>query len=249
MDNNRQPLSYTCIEGDYCEPIVLHLKELRNRLISILFIMFIFVVIFYPFSSNVIQYFWHIFLGSNTQMTVYSPLEWIYSRIEISLLLGFALTFPFTLYELFKFASRGLHPNEKNFIKNIVPTSFIFFIMGSIFAIYLIMPLFFKYILISADSIADSQISVQQSISIMVMLIAGIGLVFQIPVLMLFAIKMNIVQPNTLRKLRLVVYVSFITFLLFISPDPIFIAQLVCAILLVILFEFGLLLTKLVDIY
>lgn len=245
MEYNNKPLSDVCIEGDYCEPVILHLKELRNRLMLIAVAMFFFTLIFYPISDDIIKYFWHIFLGINTEMSVYTPLEWIYSRIEISCLLALSLTFPFTFYEIFKFASRGLHPHEKKFIKNIIPTTFIFFLVGSLFAIYLIIPLFFKYVIVSSDTIANSQISVQQTISVMVLLIAGIGLVFQIPVIMLFALKMKIIKTSTLYKMRLVIYASFGTFLLFVSPDPMFIAQLICAVLVVILFEFGLLFAKL----
>jgi sec-independent protein translocase protein TatC len=61
---------------------------------------------------------------------------------------------------------------------------------------------------------------------------------------MFFATRMQIIRRQTLRKMRLLVYASLLTLSLFITPDPTFIAQLVCAVLLVVLFEIGLLVSK-----
>lgn len=244
MKNEKDIANKTGVDGDYNEPALLHLTELRNRLLVVIIAMFVFMLVSYPVSGYIMKYVWNMFLGSSTEMAVYSPLEWIYARLEVSFLLAIACTFPFLFYEMFRFAARGLYPNERKFIRSIVPVSFIFFVAGAIVSIHFIMPLMFKYIILSSDTVAESQISVKQTISIAVTLIAGAGLVFQIPVIMFFAVKMKLIRRATLRKMRIVVYTSFLTFALFLSPDPTFIAQLVCACLLVVLFEVGLLFSR-----
>ncbi|OPY16153.1 MAG: twin-arginine protein translocation system subunit TatC [Methanomethylovorans sp. PtaU1.Bin073] len=244
MKNEKDIANKTGVAGDYTEPAISHLAELRNRLMVVIIAMFVFMLVSYPVSGYLMKYVWNMFLGSSTEMAIYSPLEWIYARLEVSFLLAIAFTFPFLFYEMFRFAARGLYPNERKFIKSIVPASFLFFLAGSIVAVNFIMPLMFKYIILSSDTVAQSQISVKQTISIAVTLIAGAGLVFQIPVIMFFAVKMQLIRRETLRKMRILVYTSFFTFILFLSPDPTFIAQLVCACLLVILFEIGLLFSR-----
>ncbi len=244
MKNEKDIANKTGVDGDYNEPALLHLTELRNRLLVVIIAMFVFMLVSYPVSGYIMKYVWNMFLGSSTEMAVYSPLEWVYARLEVSFLLAIACTFPFLFYEMFRFAARGLYPNERRFIRSIVPVSFIFFVAGAIVSIHFIMPLMFKYIILSSDTVAESQISVKQTISIAVTLIAGAGLVFQIPVIMFFAVKMKLIRRATLRKMRIVVYTSFLTFALFLSPDPTFIAQLVCACLLVVLFEVGLLFSR-----
>jgi sec-independent protein translocase protein TatC len=244
MINEKDIANKTGVDGDYHEPALLHLTELRNRLLVVIIAMFVFMLVSYPVSGYIMKYVWNMFLGSSTEMAVYSPLEWVYARLEVSFLLAIACTFPFLFYEMFRFAARGLYPNERRFIRSIVPVSFLFFVAGAIVSIHFIMPLMFKYIILSSDTVAESQISVKQTISIAVTLIAGAGLVFQIPVIMFFAVKMKLIRRATLRKMRIVVYTSFLTFALFLSPDPTFIAQLVCACLLVVLFEVGLLFSR-----
>jgi len=242
--NKKDLASKSGVDGDYSEHVNSHLKELRSRFAIILFVMFIFVAISYPFSEYIVQYAWNTFLSKNIEMTIYSPFEWIFARMKVSLLISFAFTFPLFFYEMFRFAARGMYPNERKFIRNIVPVSFIFFIFGASIALFFIMPLMFNYIILSSDIIADNQIAVKQTISIAVTFMAGSGLVFQIPLLMHFATRMNIITRHTLRKMRVLVYASLLTFSLFLSPDPTFIAQLVCAFLLVVLFEIGLLVSK-----
>jgi sec-independent protein translocase protein TatC len=168
----------------------------------------------------------------------------MFARIKIALLIEIAFTFPFAFYELFRFAARGLYPNERKFIKSVVPISFLFFIAGAAIALVFIMPLLFNFVILSSDTVAENQISVKQTVSVAVTLLAGTGLVFQIPVLMFFATRMQIIRRHTLKKMRVLVYASLLTLSLFITPDPTFIAQLVCAVLLVVLFEIGLLVSK-----
>jgi sec-independent protein translocase protein TatC len=102
----------------------------------------------------------------------------------------------------------------------------------------------FDYIILTSESVAENQISVKQTVSMAITLMAGTGLVFQVPVLMFFATRMQLIRHATLKKMRLVVYASLLTFSLFITPDPTFIAQLVCAVLLTLLFEIGLLVSR-----
>lgn len=232
------------VSGDYSEHVRYHLKELRNRLAIIVGAMILCVLIAYPFTEYLLTHAWSMFLGEQVGMNIYTPFEWMFARIKIALLIALAFTFPFTFYELFRFASRGLYPNERKFIKSVVPISFLFFIAGAAIALVFILPLMFNYIILSSDTVAENQISVKQTVSVAVTLIAGTGLVFQIPVLMFFATRMQIIRRQTLRKMRLLVYASLLTLSLFITPDPTFIAQLVCAVLLVVLFEIGLLVSK-----
>ncbi|WP_406661618.1 twin-arginine translocase subunit TatC [Methanolobus sp. ZRKC3] len=232
------------VDGDYIEPAKLHLKELRNRFIRIVFAMFVFIAVFYPFSESIIQHAWNMFIGAGIEMTIYSPLEWMFTKVKVSFLLALACVFPLFFYEMFRFAARGMYPNERRFIKSTLPVSFVFFIFGVTIALVFIMPLMFDYIILSSDTIADNQISVKQTISVAITLMAGFGLVFQVPVLMYFATRMGIIQKKTLRKMRILVYASLLTFALFLSPDPTFIAQLVSAALLIVLFEIGLLISR-----
>jgi len=74
----------------------------------------------------------------------------------------------------------------------------------------------------------------------------GFGVVFQVPLIILFAIRMGLVKRKTLADSRLVVYGLLAGFAVFISPDPTMLSQLIVGITLVVLFEMSLLLARLI---
>jgi sec-independent protein translocase protein TatC len=222
-----------------------HLKELQKRIIRILVVLFISICFIYPFSGEIIRTTWIRLIPVEFAMTVYSPLEWIFVKMKLSLVLSSLIATPIIIYEMFMFAARGLYPNEKCFLKKIVPLSFILFLLGSTIALFLVLPLLLKQIIFYSNDIAVAQVSVQKTFSVVTTLIIGFGFVFQIPLLMLCAIKMDLVNHNTLCKQRIIVYSTFLGFSTFLSPDPTFIAQFICMLMLVVLFEIGLILSKL----
>jgi sec-independent protein translocase protein TatC len=103
----------------------------------------------------------------------------------------------------------------------------------------------FKYILLYSGDMATAQLSVQSTLSAVTTILAGFGIVFQLPLLVVFAVKMGLVEYQTLKKQRVLVYSIILAVSLFLSPDPTFIAQMVVALLLGFLFEFSLLLIRL----
>jgi sec-independent protein translocase protein TatC len=100
----------------------------------------------------------------------------------------------------------------------------------------------FKYILLYSGEMAIAQLSVQSTLSAVTTILSGFGIVFQLPLLVIFGVKMGLVKYQTLKKQRMLVYSAIIAFSLFLSPDPTFIAQIVVMLLMVVLFEFSLLL-------
>ena len=117
--------------------------------------------------------------------------------------------------------------------------------MGASIGYFLVLPIMFKYILFYSGDMATVQLSVQDPLAAVTTILAGFGIVFQLPLLVIFAIKMGLVKYETLKKQRILVYSGIMAFSLFLSPDPTFIAQIVVALLLAVLFEFSLLLVRL----
>ena len=239
-------MSYTSgVPGDMEEPLMVHLFEFRNRLAKVIICLILGVFIAYPFSANGMQLIWKDFLTSNVDLTAYSPLEWMLARLELSLVFALAITVPMLFYQLYAFAGKGLYPNEKRFFLKIIPVSFLLFIFGVAIGYFIVLPVMFKYILMFSGDMATAQLSVQETLSAVTTILAGFGIIFQLPLLVVSAVKLGLIKYQTLKKQRLVVYSAILAFSLFLSPDPTFIAQIVVALLLAVLFEFSLLLIRL----
>lgn len=238
--------SYTSgVPGDVEEPIVAHLIELRNRLAIVLIWLFLGIILSFPFSAKGMLLVWKEFISTDIYMTAYSPLEWTFARLKLCLVFALAISIPQLFYQLYRFAGKGLYPHEKRFFLKIIPASFLLFIFGTAIGYFIVLPVMFKYILLYSGDMATAQLSVQNTLSAVTTILAGFGLVFQLPLLVVFAVKMGLVEYQTLKKQRILVYSGIMAISLFLSPDPTFIAQIVVALLLGVLFEFSLLLVRL----
>ncbi|NPE30470.1 twin-arginine translocase subunit TatC [Methanococcoides sp. SA1] len=229
---------------DYDTPLAEHFGELRKRLFVVAIALFGLMMVAFPFSEIALKMVWANFIPQNIEMFVYSPLEWIFAKLKLSLVFSVAFTFPLFLYEMFKFASRGLYQHEKKFFLKIVPVSFLLFIIGGSLAYYIVLPLMFKYIIFYSTETAISQIAVQSVLAAVTNLILGFGLIFQVPLIIVFAIKMQIVKLEMLKRKRIFVYAAVLSLAVFMSPDPTFISQIIVAFVLAILFEIGLLIAR-----
>ena len=234
------------VEGDYKEHVVDHLRELRNRIIVTGAALLIGALVFYPFSGDVISYLWSQLIPENVIMSVYSPLEYLMTRMKLSIAFAICIFFPLLMYELFKFMSRGLYKNERRFLIRVVPLSFIMFLIGTSLAYFIVLPLLMEYVIFYSDQTAIAQIGLAETFNTIISLVLGFGFVFQIPLLMVSVIRMGIVDEKTLRKGRLVVYGGLIGFAFLIAPDPTMVSQLIAGVALVILFEISLILLKFV---
>lgn len=232
------------VETDYKEHIVDHLRELRNRLIVVIIVLSVATFFIYPFSGDIIRFLWDTLLPSGVIMSIYAPAEFLMTCLKLSVAISVGISFPVLMFELFKFMSRGLYKNEKKFLFKVVPASYILFLTGAGLAYFFILPVFMGYIIHYSDLSAMPQVSLTETINSVIVLVLGLGFVFQIPLLMVISMKMGIVQPSTLKKYRFTVYIALFSLGFFISPDPTFFAQVLVGIALVILFEISLILVK-----
>jgi sec-independent protein translocase protein TatC len=238
-------MSYSSgVPGDFEEPIVAHLVELRDRLAIVLVVLFLGIFVAYPFTSQGMLLIWKEFITPGVFMTAYSPLEWMFARLELSLVFALAIAVPLFFYQLYRFAGKGLYPNERRFFQKIIPASFLLFIAGIAIGYFLVLPVMFKYLLLYSGEMATAQLSVADTFSAVTTILIGFGIIFQLPLLVVFAVKMELVKYETLKKQRIIIYSAIMAFSLFLSPDPTFIAQIVVALLLAVLFEFSLLIIR-----
>lgn len=230
------------IPGDEEMPLVEHVKELRSRMITAAVPIAIITAIAFLFSGRLLQIIWKQTVP--VPMTVYSPMELIVTKLTLSLMVALFIGIPLLVYEGFMFVGKGLYANEKLFFIKVVPLSFILFLAGASLAYFAAVPLIFRYTILYSIDVANPQISVIKTISTIITLLLGFGLVFQFPLLLIFAIKMGLMKSEYLKGKRMIIYGALLAFALFVSPDPSAISALIVAAVLVVLFEFSLVIAR-----
>jgi sec-independent protein translocase protein TatC len=221
-----------------------HLRELRNRLVIVIGVTLALMAVVFPFSGGLVDAIIAHVVPSYVKITTYAPLELFKTRITVCFIVAVCVGFPLLVYEAFRFAAPGLYPAERRFLKVVFPFSLALFIAGASVAYLVTLPLFFGIVIGNGASVATPNLSLGETFGIVTNFMLGFGVVFQVPLVIMLAVRMRLVKRETLAKGRIGVYGILFAFAMFISPDPTFFSQLIVLAILAALFEVGLFLSK-----
>jgi sec-independent protein translocase protein TatC len=156
---------------------------------------------------------------------------------SVSFMMGLILAFPFVFWELWKFIRPALKANELKYARGIVFWSSLLFFIGVLFAYYIIAPFtinFFANYQLSPQF--KNIITITNYYDTMSDLIMGMGLVFELPVIVYFLSRIGILTPKLMRDKRRYAIVIIFFLAVIISPPDWFSCWLI-ALPLMLLFE------------
>ena len=156
---------------------------------------------------------------------------------SVSFMLGFILAFPYVFWEFWRFVKPALKQSELKFAKGIVFWSSLLFFLGVGFAYFLIAPFtinFFANYQLSPQF--KNIITIDNYYDTMSSLILGLGVVFELPILVYFLAKIGVLTPKFMRDKRRFAIVIIMVVSAVITPPDLFSLFLV-AVPLVILYE------------
>lgn len=166
--------------------------------------------------------------------------------IWTAILGGFIISFPYVIYQLWKFISPGLHSNERKHSRGfIIISSFLFFI-GVLFGYYIVTPLSLNFLAnYSISEAVDNQIDISSYIALVRNAALASGLVFELPIIIYFLTKIGLVTPEVLRKYRKYALVIVLILSAIITPPDVT-SQVIVAIPIIILYQVGIYISKVV---
>jgi sec-independent protein translocase protein TatC len=156
-----------------------------------------------------------------------------------SFMLGFIIAFPYVFWEFWKFIKPALKEVELKYARGIVFWSSLLFFLGVAFAYFLIAPFtinFFAGYQLSPQF--ENIITIANYYDTMGDLVFGMGIVFELPILVYFLSRIGILTPKLMRDQRRFAIVIIMVLAAIITPPDWFSIFLV-AIPLVILYETG----------
>lgn len=170
--------------------------------------------------------------------------EGFMTHIRLSFFLGFSLSFPYIIYQLYHFISPALYKNEKRVIIPFMISSVILYFVGMFMAYFLVAPVACKFF-ISFESIISYnnksipimlEARISEYLSTIIQLLISFGIVFQMPIVLMLLGKLGIISVNILIKYRRHAIVMNFIFAAIITPPDV-ISQIMLAIPMVILYE------------
>jgi len=219
--------------------LIEHLEELRNRAIKSIVFIILASCLLYGFVDIILPGL----VRPAGRLVFIAPQEAFIARIKISLFGGLFLSAPFVIYEIWKFVSSGLRPNEKKYILIFGPLSLIFFFLGAFFGYFVIVPVGMSFLLGFATDLIIPMISISRYISFVGILTLSFGVIFELPLVSLFLTKIGLVTPAFLsNKRKHAVVLIFIAAAILTPPD--IITQCLMALPLLVLYEISIIFSK-----
>lgn len=222
--------------------MVQHLEELRKRLIVCLTAVVLSAVICFSYVDNILQ----LITRPVGRLVFLKPTEAFFSRIEIALYGGVFLALPVIIFQVWRFVSPGLLKTERRYLFWLVPFSYLLFAAGAALAFFVVLPVGVSFLLAYGTEDIQPMISIGSYLSFVSMLLLAFGVVFQLPLVILFLTKMGLVTPDWLAAKRRHAIVVIFILAAILTPGPDIFSQFMMAIPTMLLYELSILLARFV---
>lgn len=216
-----------------------HWEELRGRVVKIAVLFILVSCVFYPATGALLA----VIIKPVGNVVFTAPAEAFLVHMYLSLAGGFLFTLPYTIYHIWMFIAAGLTDKERGAISWFAPLSFFFFIAGSSFAYFIILPISLQFLLGFSSVYIQPMISIGKYLGFVIMLVLSFGIVFELPLVLGFLSRIGLVKPEFFIKYRRAAILIIVIVSALLTPPDV-ITQIMMSIPLVGLYELGIVFSK-----
>jgi sec-independent protein translocase protein TatC len=200
-----------------------HLEELRNRLLWSIGYLLAGAIIAYIYHNRLIDYMQKPLLNIGLQMTMTHPTDALNLAIKTSVVCGAILASPFILYQLWLFISPGMYAHEKRYVWPFMGCTVGLFLGGAWFGYRYVLPGAMKVLIQDMGHNLNHMITIEDYTGFFLAVILGLGITFELPIVIFFLALFGIVDAKFLLKhFRYAVLAIFlIAAIICPTPDPI----------------------------
>jgi sec-independent protein translocase protein TatC len=235
-------------EEDLAEGTLMsHLFELRNRLFKVFGSIFLIFLLLVPFSRRIFNFVAEPltrFVPSGELLAI-GAVTSLTATISLTFYIALFIAMPVVLYQIWAFVAPGLYKQEKNFALPLLASSVLLFFAGLAFAYYVVFPLIFGFVATFTPDVVEWKPDMAAYVSFVMLISLVFGLAFETPIATLLTVWTGLTTPESLAKARPYVFLgAFVVGMLLTPPDVI--SQTILAIPVYLLYELGIVMSKLI---
>jgi len=202
-----------------------HLEELRKRIVhSAIYLAIGFCVAFYFRESlyGIVQAPLTKLHMPINKLNFFHPMDAMNLYLQVGLIGGAILASPFILYQVWLFIAPGLYQRERRFVVPFMAATIGLFLTGAAFGYFYVLPGALKILILGFGGKFNPVISIEDYTSFFLSIILGLGVSFELPILIFFLAMFGIVSPSFLWKnIRYAILgVFLVAAIICPSPDP-----------------------------
>jgi sec-independent protein translocase protein TatC len=235
-----------------------HLVELRKRLgISVLALVVMFFVMFYfheillnwmvaPLNDALAEVGKKSVHAANGMVTTSQVGGAFFVALKVSFFAAIVAALPIILSQIWLFIAPGLYSHEKKMILPFILGGTTMFVVGVLFAYYIVTPFGFDFLITFGSFKFTPLINIEDYVGFFTKIMFGFGLAFELPVFSYFLALLGLVDDKQMSSFfKYAIVIIFIVAALLTPPDVL--TQLLMAGPLIILYGFSILIVKLVN--
>ena len=227
--------------------LISHLLELRDRLLKALVAI---GICFVPCATYMNELFTFVAkpliakLPTGATLIATSVVAPFTVPFKLALVAAVGLAMPFVLYQIWAFVAPGLYRHERKFAVPLLVSSVLLFYVGAAFAYYVVFPVMVSFFVATTPAGVSMMTDISSYLDFIMVLLLAFGAAFEVPVATVLLVWTGLVKISTLTKNRGFVLLGIFIVAAFLTP-PDAVSQSFMAIPMYILYEAGILMSKL----
>lgn len=214
-----------------------HIRELRNRLFIVSIVFIVTSAIAYNYKDILVGFLLQPLGGE--KLIYLNPGGGFSFIFSVTMYIGAAITVPFLVYHLYRFVVPALPPSAQKHSALVLLSSISLLIAGAAFGYFYAIPGALNFLNNFADGYVDASLTADSYLNFILAYTAGLGMLFQLPLILLFIHWVHPLKPGDLLKFeRYMVLIAFIAAAL-ITPTPDVLNQTVIALPIILMYQIG----------
>lgn len=177
-------------------------------------------------------------------MIALGVLDQLFTHVKVSFYAGFILSFPYVIWEIFRFVKPALNQNENRMATSLMIFSSLLFFLGLLFGYYIVVPLSINFA--SAYSVSNQIVLNAEFISFIALettICFANGFLFELPMIIYILSKFGLVTPDFLNKYKRHAIILILIFSAIITPPDI-VSQILVAFPVLILYNISIIISR-----
>ncbi|MFC0274529.1 twin-arginine translocase subunit TatC [Metabacillus herbersteinensis] len=224
--------------------VIEHITELRKRLILVVVFFVLAIIAGFLLSRPIIIYLQHTEEAQNLTLNSFNLTDPLMVYMKFAFIIALIITSPIILFQLWSFVSPGLYEKERRVTLSYIPMAIGLFLSGIAFSYFILFPFVVDFMEgISSDLGVNQVIGINEYFSFLLQLTLPFGLLFQLPVIIMFLTRLGIVTPMFLVEVRRYAYFILLVIAALITP-PELVSHLMVTVPLFILYEISIIVSR-----
>ncbi len=199
-----------------------HLDELRRRIVHAFIYLVLGFVVAGIFYKRLVAFIQAPLTHIGKSLVFTHPMDPLNLDMQVALIGGAILSSPFILYQVWLFIAPGLYQKERRYVVPFMAATVGLFLTGAAFGYYYVLPGALQILIVDFGKNFTPMVTIEEYSSFFLSVILGLGISFELPILIFFLALFGIVSPRFLWKnIRYAILGAFaVAAVICPSPDP-----------------------------